>query len=183
MGRVISPIWIMGASFNMSQRNTSAENEPLVSRTHALRNAVSEGALCTAIGRGERYSVREIVSPPRAACPIHTDRVREGPSRQGGLANTGSMHANHLMLALSQLAAGPRATNTVLALIGYVGTPLDEGQSVQPMQLVAEAMADLSAIASAAADNIFDHTERPRVEHAADHMIEILTPISSRRVM
>jgi hypothetical protein len=48
------------------------------------------------------------------------------------------------------------------------------------MQLVAHAMSDLSAIATCAADNRFDHTEIQTVQGAADHLIEILTPISSR---
>jgi hypothetical protein len=173
MGRVISPIWIMGASFNMSQRNNSAQNEPIVS-DERMRNEL-RGALYTAI-HIERTVSRDSLST-KSGVNIHTiDQILSTD-----VAKHRPIHANQ-MLSLA-FAAGPRATNTVLALIGYVGTPLDEGQSVQPMQLVAEAMADLSAIASAAADNIFDHTERPRVEHAADHMIEILTPISSRRVM
>ena len=70
--------------------------------------------------------------------------------------------------------------SAVVALIGYVATPVEGGAECQPMRLVAEAMTDLGVIATAAADNRFDHAEQPEVERRADHIIEILTPISSR---
>ena len=78
------------------------------------------------------------------------------------------------------VALGPDAVNAVMAIIGYVATPLEGGPTSQPMELVAGVMQRLSTIATAASDNHFDHIEKPTVEGAADDIIEILTPISSR---
>lgn len=84
--------------------------------------------------------------------------------------------SNALSLAV---VIGPRALNPVLALIGYVAKPLDEPDAMQPMQIAADAMAQLSVIASAAADGRIDHVEEPGVRAAADTLIATVLPLAS----
>jgi hypothetical protein len=85
-----------------------------------------------------------------------------------------------LSAALSLCAVlGPRALNPLLAVIGYVGSPLDEPDQIQPMQIVADAIGHLGVISQAAADNRIDHTEKPRTTEAADMLIATVLPLSS----
>lgn len=73
---------------------------------------------------------------------------------------------------------GSRCVNVILALIGYTGSPLDEASEEQPCAVVGEIARGLSVIAAAAADNRFDHTERPAVTDAADLIIATVLPYS-----
>lgn len=85
-----------------------------------------------------------------------------------------------LSAALSLLCAlGGSALNPVLALIGYVGRPLDEADELQVGTVVAKGMAHLTVIASAAADGRIDHLEEPDCRQAADEIIATVLPLSS----
>ena len=75
---------------------------------------------------------------------------------------------------------GRRAVNAVLATIGYVGQPLDEVEAHGPAQDAAEMLGHVTTIVKAAADNRIDHTEEPMTREAADNVIELAMPYSTR---
>lgn len=86
-----------------------------------------------------------------------------------------------LSYALSiAVVLGPRAVSTILAVIGYVGTPLEDADEIHPMQIVSRCLTNFAVVGEAAADGRFDHSESPRVQVATDAIIEILTPLSSK---
>jgi hypothetical protein len=74
---------------------------------------------------------------------------------------------------------GEPALNAILATIGYIATPLDEPDVLQPMQIVADGLAQFAVISAAAADNRIDHTEERSVTAAADMLIATVLPLSS----
>lgn len=85
-----------------------------------------------------------------------------------------------LSAALSlAVALGEPAVNAVLSIIGYGARALGDADEKQPMQIAADAMAQLAVIASAAADGRIDHTERPAVTEAADAIIATILPLAS----
>ena len=85
-----------------------------------------------------------------------------------------------LSAGLALLAVlGKTSVNSMLALIGYSGQPLDDPNDVPPAQIVASVLPHISTIANAAADGRFDHRERPACRDAADQIIATLQPISS----
>lgn len=153
----------------MATRLNTAENSAIVTRdrvTDAIRTE-----LRTVVTIERTRSVEQIAAA--SGVPVRAIRTY--------MANDpGELREPPLSAALSiAVVLGSRAVNVILALIGYVGQPVDEVEEAAPMELVAGAMAEMATIARAAADNRFDHTERPVIREAADHMIEILTPISS----
>lgn len=155
----------------MTQRSNSAQSGPLVS-DERLRNALRE-QIQIAFHIDNSFT-RDTLAERSGVNIYQIDAINSrDPAKRRPI---------HATEALSlAFVIGPRAVNAVMALIGYVGTPLEEGRGAQPTQIVAQAMASLAVIASAAADNRFDHSELPGVECAADDLIEIMTPISSRR--
>lgn len=77
---------------------------------------------------------------------------------------------------------GPGAVNAVLSAIRYSGAaPMEEEGALDPRQIIAEILPQISVIATAAADGRIDHTEQPDCEKAADAIIAIVTPLSSAR--
>jgi hypothetical protein len=79
-------------------------------------------------------------------------------------------------------AVGGWAVNRVLSCIQYGNAkPLGEEDTVQPMQLVADAIGHLGVIGQAAADGRIDHTEAPMTTEAADKLIATVLPLSSAR--
>lgn len=84
--------------------------------------------------------------------------------------------SNALSLAV---VIGPKALNPLLALIGYVGRPLDEAGGFNPNLAVASSLQHFSTIALCAADGRIDHQEAPRCREAADMIIQTIMPLSS----
>lgn len=75
---------------------------------------------------------------------------------------------------------GPKAMNSILALIGYGGAkPLDECDGINPNMLVANLLPHVSTLAMAAADGRIDHIEKPLCQQAADEIIATVLPLSS----
>ncbi len=74
---------------------------------------------------------------------------------------------------------GPAGLNPILALIGYVATPLDEADDINPNAIVASVLPQLSIIAEAAKDGRIDHLEKPGCQIAADAIIACVLPLSS----
>ena len=85
-----------------------------------------------------------------------------------------------LAAALSIAAVlGPKAINPILNLIGMQAEPLEGSDALHPGAIVADIATSFAAIAAAAADGRFDHTEMPGVTSAADIIIATVLPLSS----
>ena len=85
----------------------------------------------------------------------------------------------NLAAALSIAAVlGEWAVCRVVSLIGYTASAAEEASSLNPNEIVAGCMRDLSVLATAAADGRFDHVEMPSVTDAADHIIATVLPLS-----
>jgi len=125
---------------------------------------------------------------------IHVERrtTREGLANDSGVniyqidailsrdpAKHRPIHANQ-MLSLA-FAAGPRAVNTILAVIQYAGTSLDNPEVSSPAIDAANMMGEVAKFAKFAADNMIDHTEEPDATVAADNVIALALPYSSRK--
>lgn len=78
-------------------------------------------------------------------------------------------------------AIGPWAVNRILNVVQFQAKPLGEEDTLQPMQLVADAIGHLGVIGQAAADGRIDHTEVPMTTEAADKLIATVLPLSSAR--
>lgn len=155
----------------MTQRNNSAPAIPIVS-DERMRNELRK-AIYTAI-HIERSATRESLAND-SGVNIYTidqilsqDRAKHRP-----------IHA-HQMLSLA-FAAGPRTINTVLGVIGYAGSPLGEAQAHGPALAAAEMMENVARFARCAADNRIDHVEEPVSTEAADNVISLALPYSSRK--
>lgn len=84
----------------------------------------------------------------------------------------------HAALSLAVVIGKP-AVNSILSLIGYTASPLDEADEADPRQVVADGLRHFTVIASAAADGRIDHLEAPLCRDAADRIIETVFPLSS----
>jgi hypothetical protein len=89
------------------------------------------------------------------------------------------IHANEALSLAFVL--GPRAVNALLAMIGYAGSSLDEVEAHGPALVAVELMENVARFARCAADNHIDHTEEPITTAAADNVINLALPYSSRR--
>lgn len=86
-----------------------------------------------------------------------------------------------LSAALSvAVVLGRPAVNAILATIGYAGSPLDEEDAAGPALAAAEMMGEVARFAKCAADNRIDHTEEDDATTAADNVIELALPFSSK---
>lgn len=155
----------------MSSCSNSAQNDPIVS-DERMRNELRK-ALHTAINV-ERSTTREGLAND-SGVNVHTiDMIlSRDPAKKRPI------HANQMLSLV--FAAGPRAVNTVLALIRYAGTSLDNPQAHRPAMDVANMMGEVAKLAVFAADNVIDHTEEPDATEAADNVITLALPYSSRR--
>lgn len=155
----------------MPNPTNSAQSEPIVS-DERIRNVLREH-----LGRAinvERRRREEIASD--SGVNIHQiDALR---SREA--AKKRPFHA-HEMLSLA-VVLGPRCVNAVLAVIGYAGaSSLDDADVASPALDAVEMMENVTRFARCAADNRIDHTEEPDSTAAADNIIELALPYSSKR--
>jgi hypothetical protein len=153
----------------VSNRSNSAQNGPVVS-DERIRNTLRRQ-----IDRGyniDREWTRATLSS-ESGVGVHTidSIMSHDPAKHRRIAMEDALSLASVL--------GERAVNSVLALIGYTGRRLDDPDTLQPMMMVATAMGHLSTIATAAADNIIDHTERPSCQEAADMIIATVLPMSS----
>ncbi|ABD27446.1 hypothetical protein Saro_3011 [Novosphingobium aromaticivorans DSM 12444] len=73
---------------------------------------------------------------------------------------------------------GDDCVTALLGVIHYTARRIDADE-VDAHHIVASALPHMATIASAAADGRFDHTERPAVQEAADHLVATFLPLSS----
>lgn len=75
-------------------------------------------------------------------------------------------------------ALGEDCVAALIGVIHYTARKLDADE-VDAHHIVASALPHMATIATAAADGRFDHTERPSVREAADHLVATFLPLSS----
>lgn len=147
----------------MSKCSTSADDFEIVSPDRV--RSVMQGVLRAAQASGWTDQALEQASGVKARA-IKSYRV-EGKELP-------------LSSALSlAVVLGPRALNPLLALIGYVATPLDEPDAANPVHAMASAMQHFAVFAEAAKDGRIDHIEKPDCTEAADMIIAEMIPFSS----
>lgn len=149
-----------------------ADNSSVPDTAIVSSNRVTEtiGTLLhVAVNVERRFTVEQIATG--SGVSKHTIRgyMRNEDRREPSLSNALSI----------AVVLGRNAVNAVLALIGYVGRPVEDEDDNCPMVLTAGALARLSIIAAAAADGRIDHIEAPGVRRATDELIQIVTPLSS----
>jgi hypothetical protein len=144
---------------------TAADDTPVVA-PHSVINVVA-GLVRTAVAPGQGWSYETLADATGLKVRRLKSYVHE--SKEPSLSAALSIC----------LALGPKAVNALLAVIGYAARPLDEADTLQPMQIAAGAMAQLSIIANAAADGRIDHQEAPICRDAADLIIATVLPLSS----
>lgn len=154
----------------MSNGTETAGESALVTRNRATQTMRS--ILRNAIIVERKWTVDELA----AESGVKARAIQSYMSNDPGEIREPSMSALLSLLAV----IGKRGVNSALAVIGYVGTPLDEVDARGPAQDAAEALKHVSDFVTCAIDNRIDHTEEPIAVGAADNVIELLTPYSSR---
>ena len=156
----------------MTHRSNSAQSGEIVS-DERMRNELRK-ALYSAI-HVERTATRESLANDSGVNIYQIDAIlSRDPAKQRPI------HAFQMLSLL--YAAGPRAVNSVMAIIGYAGTSLDEqAEPHGPALDAAEMMENVARFARYAADNRIDHTEDADATQAADNVINLAIPYSSRR--
>lgn len=76
-------------------------------------------------------------------------------------------------------ALGDEAVSALVGTIAYTARREDADDGLAPMMIAANAMQNLSVIATAAADGRIDHLEAPACRDAADQIIATVLPLSS----
>lgn len=129
-------------------------------------------ALHIAINVDRRFTVLELA----AQSGVKVRAIRSYMSQDETEVREPSLSA-----ALSMaLVLGPRTVNAILSIIGYGGAkPLADEDELRPMGIIAAVVAPLNTLVQAAADNHFDHLERPKCRDAADQIIAAVMPLSS----
>jgi hypothetical protein len=90
------------------------------------------------------------------------------------------LHANEALSLAFVL--GDRTVQALMALIGYAATSLDDAEAHGPAIVAVEMMENVARFARCAADNRIDHIEEPITTEAADNVINLALPYSSRKV-
>ena len=75
---------------------------------------------------------------------------------------------------------GTGAVNAMMAMVGYTSTPLDEADAREPARTAADLSHHAARFHRCAFDNRIDHTEDPEATDAADNIIDLVLPYSTR---
>ncbi|HEX8556435.1 MAG TPA: hypothetical protein VF695_17185 [Sphingomonas sp.] len=132
-------------------RNTSADLEPLVSRTNA--GSKVRDALRLYIGRGRRYSVKQVSNATGV-----DDRLIECAMCRTDNADWRPLRVEHLLSIAGFL--GPEFTTEWLSLAHQGAFLLPEIDDTPPGALAADNSDDNAVITRAAMDGVFDAEER-----------------------
>jgi hypothetical protein len=155
----------------MPHRNNSANETSLVSRERVIE-------VMAKIIRKEVY-VRQSITLSKLAEESGVDKrvldtwLADSPEQQ---------REPKLSAALSvAFILGKPAVNALIGMIGYGAARLDATEARGPAMVAAEMMENVARFARCAADNDIDHTEEPITTEAADNVINLALPYSSRR--
>jgi hypothetical protein len=155
----------------MTQRNNSANDSAIVTRERVIDTMAK-------IIRKEVY-VRQSITLAKLAEESGVEKrvldtwLAESPEQQ---------REPKLSAALSvAFVLGKPAVNSMLSMIGYGASQLGSADTHGPALVAAEMMGEVAKFARCAADNIIDHTEEPITTEAADNVINLALPYSSRR--
>ncbi|MDB5550061.1 MAG: hypothetical protein JWL86_45 [Rhizobium sp.] len=150
------------------QRDNSAGDNTIISRDSAakgmrtvLRDAIIVEKRFTVAGLAARTGIK----PRRLEMYMSETENKEPPLS--------------VALSILEILKG-RAVNDIIAMIGFVGMPIDQSEAKGPAQDAVSAMEEVTRFARCAIDNRIDHVEKPIATDAADNVIELLAPYSSR---
>lgn len=151
----------------MMSVNQSVQETPIVSHDR-VRETIRQ-ALHVAISVERRFTAEQLAEQSGVSLSAIRSYMRNDATKEPGLARA-------LSLAV---IIGPKAVNSILALIGYSGAAMDEPDAIRPMRIVSQAIGHLSVISKAAEDDFIDHQEEPGTTEAADLLIATVLPLSS----
>lgn len=152
----------------MKDDKPSVQDAPIVSQDRVRDVIRKQLDIYVNVGR---HTVEELASDSGVSKHAIRSYMRNDGTKEPSLARA-------LSLAV---CIGPRAVQAIMHLIGYEAQKLGNADEPRPMQIVADALGHFAVIGQAAADNIIDHTERPRTMEAADALIATIIPLSSAR--
>lgn len=155
----------------MSSCSNSAQNGAIVS-DERMRNVLREQIKLSL--HIDRTETRQTLSDKSGVNIYQIDAIlSRDPAKHRPL------HANEALSIAFVL--GDRAVQALMALIGYAATSLDDAEAHGPAMVAVELMENVARFARCAADNIIDHTEKPTTTEAADNVINLALPYSSRK--
>lgn len=155
----------------MPQRSNSVQSGPIVS-DERLRN-ILRTSLHIAINV-DRELTRETLAAQSGVNIYTLDAITSRDPAKHRSVKAADMMSIAVVL-------GPRTVNAVLSSIGYAATNLDDAAAHSPALDAANMMGEVARFAKCAADNIIDHTEEPETTEAADNIISLALPYSSKR--
>ena len=156
----------------MTQRSKSAQRSPLVSDV-SIRDILRR-ELQRAISV-ERTFTRSSLSTESG---VATDVIDSIISRDAAKHRRLKMED---VFSLAQVLGG-RAVNALLATISYGAYALNEAGEPDLTDIVASGLGHMAVIADALRDLKIESHEEEAVQEAADHLIDKVTPLSSRKV-
>jgi hypothetical protein len=119
----------------------------------------------------KREFSRETLSRESGVNIHHIDAiVSRDPAKHRRIASSDALNLAYTL--------GEDAVAAYVGCIHYTATRHNP-EAVAPAQLIANVLPHVSTIAQAAADGRIDHLEAPACRDAADHIIAIVTPLSS----
>lgn len=148
----------------------SVQSEAIVS--HKSVTDWMKRNLHTAINVERRFTAEGLSKDSGVGLSAIRSYMRNDVQKEPGVANALSI----------AVVLGERAVQSLMALIGYTASLLDEPDTPNPMLIVARCMPKFGVIAEAAADGRIDHTEQPNTTDASDYIIAELLPLSSHRL-
>lgn len=144
--------------------------------THLISQDVAEQQIARSIslfmGFNRKYSVKEVSMATGIAERTLSSYIGSGEDRR-------TPAADKMLLLMGFF--GDEFTSKVLSAVNMGAHQLVLKHEA-PMAVVAALAAGCSAVASYAADGIFDHQDRAKLEPIADRLIATLQPFASRKL-
>jgi len=154
----------------MAHDSNDAQTSPIVS-DERIRNTLRE-RIHRAIHVERRFTRETLASDSGVALHFIDSIISRDKAKHRRVATEDALSLAYCL--------GDGAINALLSLFGYGSAqPIDTPEPSRPMMIVAGAMKELAIIGEAAADDRIDHTEQAPVALAADHLIALVTPLSS----
>jgi len=155
----------------MPHRSNSANETSLVSRDRVIETMAK-------IIRKEVY-VRQSITLAKLA----EDSGIEKRVLDSWLADSPEQQREPKLSAALSVAwvLGKPAVNAVMAMIGYGAAQLGDSEASGPAKDAVEMLENVTRFVRCASDNVIDHTEKPITTEAADNVIALALPYSSRR--
>jgi transcriptional regulator with XRE-family HTH domain len=155
----------------MPHRNNSADETNIVSRERVIE--VMARVIRKEIYVRKRMSLQDLADESGVDKRVLDAWLADSPVNQ---------REPKLSAALSvAFVLGKPAVNAIVGMIGYGAARLDAEEAFGPAMVAVEMMENVTRFARCAADNNIDHTEEDITTEAADNVINLALPYSSRR--